>query len=218
MEFEKMKVIWDSQNNEPLYAINESVLHARVAQEVRRFNRRLFWRDALEIGGGIVFAGWLLAEATLIAIRGEGLLVSAKNGPLPLAAGIVCAGGAVFLFSPIYMLVGRKRQRQLESKFESSLRGDLNRALSQVDYQIGLAKSAAWWAFLPAFVSTVLFMYAVSLLSAASWTRFLLVMGLFLPPVYGCTYWLHRKAIRCKLLPRKRDLESLRDTLDPSDR
>ena len=30
MEFEDMKKIWDEQNNENIYAINESELHRRV--------------------------------------------------------------------------------------------------------------------------------------------------------------------------------------------
>ena len=30
MEFEEMKKIWDSQNNEPLYAINEKALHNHI--------------------------------------------------------------------------------------------------------------------------------------------------------------------------------------------
>ena len=33
MNYDELKMIWDSQNTEPLYAIDESALHARVKTE-----------------------------------------------------------------------------------------------------------------------------------------------------------------------------------------
>ena len=54
MEFEEMKVVWDAQNQEPLYAVYESGLRARMEQSVREFNKGIFWRDAREIGIGLV--------------------------------------------------------------------------------------------------------------------------------------------------------------------
>ena len=39
MEFEDMKKIWDEQNNENIYAINESELHSRVIRNKKRVRR-----------------------------------------------------------------------------------------------------------------------------------------------------------------------------------
>ncbi|CAN5476260.1 hypothetical protein BH18VER2_BH18VER2_14890 [soil metagenome] len=37
MEFAEMKVIWDSQNEEPLYAMNEAALHATVQRRTEEW-------------------------------------------------------------------------------------------------------------------------------------------------------------------------------------
>src|SRR4051812_47574418 len=36
MEFDEMKKIWDSQNNEPLYAINEKALYNRILSKKKQ--------------------------------------------------------------------------------------------------------------------------------------------------------------------------------------
>ena len=36
MEFDEMKKIWDSQNNEPLYGINEKALHNRILSKKKQ--------------------------------------------------------------------------------------------------------------------------------------------------------------------------------------
>ncbi len=41
MEFEDMKKIWDEQNNENIYAINESELHRRVIRKKNRVKRMI---------------------------------------------------------------------------------------------------------------------------------------------------------------------------------
>ena len=38
MEFDELKKIWDSQNNEVLYAINEKALHDRIRTKKGRLN------------------------------------------------------------------------------------------------------------------------------------------------------------------------------------
>ena len=41
MEFEDMKKIWDEQNNENIYAINESELHRRLIRKKNRVKRMI---------------------------------------------------------------------------------------------------------------------------------------------------------------------------------
>jgi len=36
MEFDELQKIWDSQNNQPLYAINEKALHNRIQSKMKR--------------------------------------------------------------------------------------------------------------------------------------------------------------------------------------
>ena len=47
MEFEEMKKIWDTQNNEPMYAINEAALHQRIRA---KRNRAKWNADFTEVG------------------------------------------------------------------------------------------------------------------------------------------------------------------------
>ena len=50
MEFDEMKVIWDSQNNEKLYAINESTLFEQIKRKGRSVARMLNFFDVMMFG------------------------------------------------------------------------------------------------------------------------------------------------------------------------
>jgi hypothetical protein len=152
MDFEALKVIWDSQNHEPLYAVNETALHASVRRRNRAFQRRIFWRDVREIGIGLAAGagffvfGWMLAFASKDrwrSLSGSGFEISRGDALMMLTA------SGLWLFYAGYQLVGRKRQENRERLFESSLRGDLCRTLAQTEYQIQLARSAVWWGVVP---------------------------------------------------------------------
>ncbi len=53
MEFDEMKTIWDSQNQEPLYAMKEAALHAIVQRKTQKWNRCLSRCFAAEITVGL---------------------------------------------------------------------------------------------------------------------------------------------------------------------
>jgi hypothetical protein len=53
MEFEEMQKIWDSQNNETLYAINEKSLHNSIKQKGRNINKY------------VMFFEWAMIVSTL---------------------------------------------------------------------------------------------------------------------------------------------------------
>ena len=52
MEFEEMRKIWDSQNNAPIYAIDESTLYKRIKSKGNRASRIA---NTNEIGLTIIF-------------------------------------------------------------------------------------------------------------------------------------------------------------------
>src|SRR5258706_4462941 len=101
MEFEDMKKIWDTQNNETLFVINEQAMHKRILSK--------------------------RASANHIANISEWLLifVNAGAGMLMLWLAITRPGGNVFLYlmsgwmllTLAYILAGRIRRRQTENKF-----------------------------------------------------------------------------------------------------
>ena len=53
MNFEDLKVIWDSQADAPMYAVNEEGLHALLRQHTAHFTRRMRYRHL-----GITAADW----------------------------------------------------------------------------------------------------------------------------------------------------------------
>ena len=53
MEFEDMKVIWDSQSDEPLYAVDEDGLQAMLRKKAQEFKRLVFWQEAQTYGSSL---------------------------------------------------------------------------------------------------------------------------------------------------------------------
>ena len=156
MEFNEMKMIWDSQNQEPLYAMNEAALHAVVQRKNQEWNCCLSRCFAAEITIGLL-CGALMFVCAGALIFGD----PARLATLPwlkVAASrwdilaLLAAGGIWFYYSA-YMFLARKRQQRRVEVFDSSLRGDLERALAQTDFQIGLARSIVWWGLIPAWVA-----------------------------------------------------------------
>lgn len=73
------------------------------------------------------------------------------------------------------MFLARKRQQRRVEVFDSSLRGDVERALAQTDFQIGLARSIVWWGLIPVWlagalwVATLFHLEAAPALTTSSW-------------------------------------------------
>jgi hypothetical protein len=219
MDFEEMKVIWDSQNKEPLYAVDEAGLHASVRRKTRAFARRIFWRDVREIsiglasGAGFFVFGWTLIawdEARWRSLLGPGAEVSRWDAVMMLAA------SALFLHYALYHFVGRKRQERRERQFESSLRGDIDRTLAQTEYQIRMAQGAVWWGLIPLAVATGLGLYVICTIVPTPLAVWLLI-PVVMVPAFVLDIRCKRRPIRTELLPLKQEFESLRHKLTESD-
>jgi hypothetical protein len=107
-----------------------------------------------------------------------------------------------------------RQQRRVEV-FDSSLRGDLERAIARTDFQIALARSIVWWGLVPAWVATALWLAVFyRLLAMPAWTYVFIgatVLGSFVVVVSG-----KQQSITNRFQPRQRELESLRAKLaDP---
>ena len=102
------------------------------------------------------------------------------------------------------MFVLRRRNR--EHGFGPSLLGDLDRALSQVDYHIARARTFHWWFMLPAFV-IILVSFVTAEPAKSPW------LWLGIAACFAASNFLVRWELRCTHLPRKRDLEALRSKL-----
>lgn len=189
MDFEEMQVIWDSQKTQRMVAVDLDALHTIVKRRGRRIERGV---NAMEIGMLAVCA------ATAALLAAEPLLEGTDRDQL-FGAGLLLAVAA-------WILRGRLRRRKGDHDFEPSLLGDLERALSQVDYHISRARTFHWWFLLPAFLITLLG-FVLSYPPASLWT-WLAILACFAVSIF-----LVRLELRCTHLPRKRELEALRAKL-----
>jgi hypothetical protein len=60
MTLDKFKVIWDTQNESPLFALEKDDLHAAVNDRQRTIRRRALRRDIFEITAAVVTVGFII--------------------------------------------------------------------------------------------------------------------------------------------------------------
>lgn len=187
MEFNEMKKIWDSQNNEPLYAINEKALHDNIKQKGHNINRYVMFFEWAIIG--TTLAGALMLFIDTITESG--------SWPRYLAAGMV-------LIIWLYAYALRRERQKHERTFDNTVLGDLDKAIARIDYLIGRTETLLWWYLLPFTIAISITMYFDN---KPFW------LWCFMIGVYGIGYWSGKKEIEHIHLPKKRRLESLRQLL-----
>ena len=60
MTLDKFKVIWDTQNEVPLFALEKDDLHAAVKVRQRTIRRRALRRDVFEITAAVATVGFII--------------------------------------------------------------------------------------------------------------------------------------------------------------
>lgn len=127
MEFEELQKIWDSQNNQPLYAINEKALHNRIVAKKHQ---------AIHIA---ILSEWII------------IIVNIATGALLLGMNFMNHNKPLFIYilaawmfgSALYVLVSRLR-RIRGHRFDRSMLGDLQHALAAAKYQVNLSFIMRW--------------------------------------------------------------------------
>jgi hypothetical protein len=128
MEFEELQKIWDSQNEEPLYGINEKALHNRIL---------LKKKQAYHISN--------ISELLVILVNsGAGCFILALNLSNQNGNVAMYVLAAWMFASALYVLVSRISRIRGESQFDRSLRGDLSHAISMAMYQVRLSQLMRW--------------------------------------------------------------------------
>jgi hypothetical protein len=128
MEFDELQKIWDTQNRQPLYVINEQALHNRIVAKKHQ---------VIHIA---VVTEWIL----IIANTASGAFVLQQN--FTGRRGLVFAYLLAFwlLGTALYGLVNRIRRMREQKKFNRSLSGDLQHALSTASYQVRISHIMRW--------------------------------------------------------------------------
>ncbi len=193
MEFEDMKKIWDEQNNENIYAINESELHRRVIRKKNRVKRMI---NKYEWTYLIVMIA-LGLSATIVGILHNQLFKLVDTLIFFLAAG--------------YIFKSRLDRIKYEGQSNLSLLGDIEQAVRSLDFHSKRHEYFKLWFVLP-LVCVVLIKLAYTYNSVSSWVQLIIVIGSFV-----LSDWAVKKELRCKILPKKEDLLHLRSLLLEND-
>ncbi|HEX6432238.1 MAG TPA: hypothetical protein VF008_31315 [Niastella sp.] len=128
MEFEELQKIWDTQNNQPLYVINEQALHNRIVAKKHQVIRIA------------VLTEWIL----IIANTASGAFVLQQNYTGRRGLIVVYLLAAWMLGTALYVLVNRIRRMREQKQFNRSLSGDLQHALAAAGYQVRISNIMRW--------------------------------------------------------------------------
>ena len=128
MEFEELQQIWDSQNNKPLYAIDENALHNRILSKKRQAYHITNISELL----------------TIIVNLGTGSFVLGINFFSRSPSVFMYVMAAWMMVTSLYILVSRIRRIKGDNHFSRSMRGDLDHAVAMATYQVRLSQLMRW--------------------------------------------------------------------------
>lgn len=186
MEFEEMKKIWDKQNQQPLYVINEEALHNRIRAKKGSAGHIANFSEVFIILANIAGAAIILISSY---IKAKGDIYT-----------YVLAG--LMVVAAVYVFIGRIRRKRRESKFNQSLRGDLDHAITNATFQVRLSQIMRWFV-LPVGILTIL-----ALWQNQTQIWLLLLILLFSGYTWYASGWEHQIYVR-----KKRELEMLNQKL-----
>ena len=147
MEFEDLQAIWDTQNDKPVFAIQDARLLVALYQQRERSRQRAF---------RIHFAPMYVAALVMLAVIGS-LVATFRNIASLMRrysrfthngfamsawdyAGLAVAAGAILaLVVPLYL--ERKKHERTQKIFAPTLREELDRGLAQLDFEIRLDRA-----------------------------------------------------------------------------
>ncbi|WP_420627288.1 hypothetical protein [Candidatus Leptofilum sp.] len=186
-----MKLIWDSQNNEPLFAIDQEALHNRIQDKGKAVASSLNKFELFMIGMNLVVGIVLMAD------------VFADDG-----AAFEYVLPTIYLLFFAYSIYRRYAHKQEVRQFAPTILGDLDKALWQVNYLIKQNREMMIWYLLP-----ILMVVFVTVLLNAGFVWSLGLILLAAPVAYFGGRW----EVNNWYLPKKRELESLRQLLVKAD-
>ena len=139
MEFDELKQVWDSQNNELLYAINEKALHNHILSKKNQAHHITNISELLLIIVNMA-AGYFVFQTSL----------SGQSGNI-----FMYLLAAWMLGVSWYLLFRRIQRLKKDKQFDRSMHGDLNYAISLAAYQVRISLLGRW-SILPIGLFTVL--------------------------------------------------------------
>lgn len=217
MEFENLQAIWDTQNEKPVFAMQDQRLVVALYQQREHSRRRLFKQQYLPmyIGMPIALAG---TAFMFYAFLWKSIYIEKIARDFPMSAGdyvafAVAAAAIVAILVPLY--TERKRQERTQQVFAPSLREELDQGMAQLDFEIGLhgaPRIARIYGLLT--IAVVLVNWEVGRLNGNPTSWGMVWTSLFCMIVASWAGSITKKASVEKLMARRRALESMRVALE----
>jgi len=187
MEFDEMKKIWDAQNNQPLYAIDEKALHNRIRSKMT---------GVLRVTN---VSEWLLMMINL----GAGSLLLLLNPFKPGANTFMYVETAWMFATVLFVVTSRIRRIKANRRFDRSIHGDLDHAISLASYRVWLSRIILW---------NLLPMGAIMIFSGWEAGKFFKVSVVILVS-YTLAFYVGSKGLRSDKR-RRHELEVLKEKLE----
>jgi len=198
MNFDELQKKWQSQPSGFKLRIDADAFLKEVQRNKESFESSIFWRDVREAGGSLVLSVFFFHQS---------IKLSSWSLSLP---------GAACVFVGVFMIVDRLIQKKKYPKANDSLVNCIEISSAQVQHQIWLLKNVFWWYLLPFALGIAIFWVDVAwrvrnapgtgVRSIAGWFVGLIVL-------YTGIYYLNQWTVRKYLIPRKQELEQLRNSL-----
>ena len=216
MQFEDLQAIWDTQNDRPVFSMNDSRLAVGLYQQREQSRRRLFrelfapaYVIALSITVALGLTFLVFFVKTVTKMRLTDPQMSIWDGAA-LVAGV---GAALAVVARMY---GERRKHEgAQNVFAPSLREELERGISQLDFELSFYSTYRVWT-VPALVSlaTSVLLCELGRLNGEStpWTMLAVSLcGVVLSVSAGLAA--NKKVVE-RIEQRKRALESMRAALE----
>ena len=216
MQFEDLQAIWDTQNDRPVFSMNDSRLAVGLYQQREQSRRRLFrelfapaYVIALSITVALGLTFLVFFVKTVTKMRLTDPQMSIWDGAA-LVAGV---GAALAVVARMYR--ERRKHEGAQNVFAPSLREELERGISQLDFELSFYSTSRVWN-VPALVSlaTSVLLCELGRLNGEStpWTMLALALGGVVSSVWAGIA-ANKKAVE-RLKQRKCVLESMRAALE----
>ena len=187
MEFEELQAIWADQDEEALFTIDRSALYAQIKEKSQSVSHKLNVYERLMFLGNLIIG--LILFFDVYREAGE-----TYEYLLP----------ALYLLFSLGTVILRRVRKQEEVQFELTMMGELNKAIWQNDLLISRGRSMMVWYMLPLMLVLAITLYLNDNLIWALGTIFVVI-----PVAYFSGRW----EINKWYLPKKRELEALREKL-----
>ncbi len=192
---DEFRQAWHAQSSQTRLTTDAELVLNEVRRKQQNFTAMIFWRDVREVGVALLMVPlWLY-----LGIKQS----SPWTWYLTVPALLWVAG---------YMLADRMRHKRQPPEPGEPLRQRVESSLAQVEHQISLLRNVLWWALVPLGLSCLAFIGQVTWQErSGGWFTALAaaVVVTIVVIVFAGIYWLNQYAVRCSLVPRRQELETL---------